>query len=359
MAMNPEEVVSAEVKERAERFRVTFKRLREEIGKVMVGQEEVVEGVLTCLFAGGNVLLEGVPGLGKTLLVRTLAQALSLPFNRIQFTPDLMPADVIGTNIVTEDPETGRRAFVFQRGPIFAQVVLADEINRATPKTQSALLEAMQERSVTVAGESHVLAKPFLVLATQNPIEQEGTYPLPEAQLDRFLYKINVGYAQLDDLMVILDRTTGAETPAVTPVLDGPAILEAQDLVRHVVIAPHVKQYAARLVLATHPEGDFAAGGANGPTNRYVRCGASPRGAQALVLAGKVRALIDGRYNVSYQDIADVAMPALRHRVLLNFEAEADRIDADALVADIIKRVPSQPVSMAGLGSGGVGEVGA
>ena len=350
MAMNEEHTETpAEVKARAEAFRETYARLKAEIGKVMVGQDEVIDAVLTCLFAGGNVLLEGVPGLGKTLLVRTLAQSLSLPFSRIQFTPDLMPADVIGTNIVSEDHETGRRSFEFQPGPIFAQVVLADEINRATPKTQSALLEAMQERSVTVAGETHVLAKPFLVLATQNPIEQEGTYPLPEAQLDRFMFKVDVGYAKLDDLMTILDRTTGAETPEAGAVLDGSGILDAQALVKQVVIAPHVKQYASRLVLATHPEGDYAAGGADGPTNRYIRCGASPRAAQALVLAGKVKALTDGRYNVSYRDIEDAALPALRHRILLNFEAEADRVDPDALVLDILKRVPTQPVGMVGV----------
>ena len=340
------------VKQRCAEFRETFSRCRTEIGKVMVGQQAVVDAVLVALFAGGNVLLEGVPGLGKTLLVRTLANTLRLPFSHIQFTPDLMPADVIGTNIVSEDHETGRRTFSFQRGPIFAQVVLADEINRATPKTQSALLEAMQERSVTVGGTTHKLERPFLVLATQNPIEQEGTYPLPEAQLDRFLLKIDVGYSALDDLMTILDRTTGAETPEAAPVLDGPQILAAQQLVREVVIAPHVKQYAARLVMATHPGGEMAAGGADGVTNRYIRCGASPRGAQALVLAGKVRALTDGRFHVSAQDIADVALPCLRHRVLLNFEAEADRVNSDDIVRQILKMTPTQPVgSMAGAGA--------
>ncbi|MFK7885093.1 MAG: AAA family ATPase [Phycisphaerales bacterium] len=349
--MNASNETPAEVRAQCDAFRQTFGQLREEIGKVMVGQQEVVDSVLVCLFVGGNVLLEGVPGLGKTLLVRTLATTLSLPFSRIQFTPDLMPADVIGTNIVSEDPDTGRRSFEFQRGPIFAQVVLADEINRATPKTQSALLEAMQERSVTSGGTTYQLDKPFLVLATQNPIEQEGTYPLPEAQLDRFLLKVNVGYAPLDDLMVILDRTTGADTPEASSIVDGKRILEMQALVRQVVVAPHVKQYAARLVLATHPETDTAAGGPNGPTNRYIRCGASPRAAQALILASKVRALVDGRFHVSYQDIQDVALPALRHRVLLNFEAEADRVDQDALVKEILKLTPTQPTAMVGAGS--------
>ncbi len=337
-----EQATPAEVKARCEQFRATFNSLSDEVGKVVVGHREVVEGVLISLFTGGNVLLEGVPGLGKTLLVRTLAQALSLPFSRIQFTPDLMPADVIGTNIVTEDPQTGRRGFQFQRGPIFAQIVLADEINRATPKTQSALLEAMQERSITSSGTTYKLDQPFIVLATQNPIEQEGTYPLPEAQLDRFLMKLVVGYSQLDELLTILDRTTGYTQPDVKPVLDGPAIIAAQRLVREVVVAPHVKQYAARLAMATHPGGRFA------PeiTNKYVRCGSSPRGAQALMLSAKVRALIDGRFHVGNADIKAVAGPCLRHRLILNFEAEADRVDADQIVKKIVETTPTEPVTV-------------
>jgi MoxR-like ATPase len=348
MTRSPEPVTPAEVKEQCEQFRATFQKLKAEIGKVVVGHSEVVEGVLMALFAGGNVLLEGVPGLGKTLLVRTLAQTLTLPFSRIQFTPDLMPADVIGTNIVMEDPDTGRRKFEFQRGPIFAQVVLADEINRATPKTQSALLEAMQERSVTVAGHTHKLAAPFLVLATQNPIEQEGTYPLPEAQLDRFIFKIVVGYSQLDDLMTILDRTTATIHPEAEKVLDGPHILEMQKLVRGVIVAPHVKEYAARLVLATHPMGIMAAGGQGGPTNKYIRCGASPRAAQALMLGGKVKALIEGRFHVSFADIRAVATMSLRHRLILNFEAEADRVEPDALVKQIVDMTATEPVKAGG-----------
>ena len=334
----------AEVKHKCEQFRTTFKTLQDEIGKVIVGHREVVEGVLIALFSGGNILLEGVPGLGKTLLVRTLADTMSLPFSRIQFTPDLMPSDVIGTNIVMEDPETGRRKFEFQRGPIFAQMVLADEINRATPKTQSALLEAMQERSVTVAGVTYKLEKPFMVLATQNPIEQEGTYPLPEAQLDRFIFKIVVGYSQLDDLLTVLDRTTGAETPTVRPIIDGKTILEMQNLVRGVIVAPHVKEYVARLALCTHPGGEHAAGGEGGVTNKYIRCGSSPRGAQSLLLGGKVKALIDGRYHVSYADVRSIAPLALRHRLILNFEAEADRISTDVLVAKMIELTPTEPV---------------
>jgi MoxR-like ATPase len=331
------------VKAKCEEFRATFKRLKDEIGKIVVGHGEVVDALLIALFAGGNVLLEGVPGLGKTLLVRTLAQCLHLPFSRIQFTPDLMPADVIGTNIVMEDPGTGRRKFEFQRGPIFAQIVLADEINRATPKTQSALLEAMQERSVTVAGNTYKLDMPFFVLATQNPIEQEGTYPLPEAQMDRFIFKINVGYSQLDDLMTILDRTTGTVTPEVAKVLDGPGIIAAQHLIRGCIVAPHVKEYAARLVLATHPGGDFAPS----VTGKYVRCGASPRAAQALLLGGKVKALTDARYHVGFKDIQEVAALSLRHRLILNFEAEADRVDADNLVKQILEATPREPVKVA------------
>jgi MoxR-like ATPase len=334
------EATSAEVRAQCEAFRASFAALEAEVGKVIVGHSEVVRGVLTALFAGGNVLLEGVPGLGKTLLVRTLAQALSLPFGRVQFTPDLMPADVIGTNIVTEDPGTGRRGFAFQKGPIFAQLVLADEINRATPKTQSALLEAMQERSVTVAGQTYKLELPFLVLATQNPIEQEGTYPLPEAQLDRFMLKLVVGYSQLDELMTILDRTTAGAGEGVRAVLDGVRILQMQRLVRDVVVSPQVKQYAARLVLATHPKGRFAIE----MVNKYVRCGASPRGAQALVLAAKVRALVDGRFHASAKDVQAFAAAVLRHRLILNFEAEADRVDADAVVTKIVETTGTEPV---------------
>jgi MoxR-like ATPase len=344
--MTGQDAVPAGVEEACERFRGVYRELVDEVGKVIVGHRAVVEGVLTAIFVGGNVLVEGVPGLGKTMLVRTLSEALSLDFSRIQFTPDLMPADVIGTTVVMDDPESGRRRFEFQRGPIFAQLVLADEINRATPKTQSALLEAMQERSVTVGGTAHALEKPFFVLATQNPIEQEGTYPLPEAQLDRFLFKLNVGYSDLDELMTIVDRTTGGETPSVSAKMDGPAIVEAQRLIRGAVVAPHVKEYASRLVLASHPEGRFAPQ----VTNRYVRCGASPRAAQALILGAKVRAVTGGRYQVGYDDVRAVALPVLRHRVLLNFEAEADRVDPDRIVRELVEFTPREPV-LAGSGA--------
>jgi MoxR-like ATPase len=271
------------------------------------------------------------------LLVRTLASSLSLDFNRIQFTPDLMPADITGTNIVMEAPD-GKRVFSFQRGPIFSQIVLADEINRATPKTQSALLEAMQEHSVTVGGQVHRLKEPFFVMATQNPIEQEGTYPLPEAQLDRFLFKLVVGYSTREELGVILDRTTRGEHPSAESVIDGETLIRMQGLVREVIVAPHVQDYAIRLALATHPEGPFAAD----VTNQYIRWGSSPRGVQTLVLAAKVRALLDGRYNISFEDLRRVYLPSLRHRVLLNFEAQAEGIDADDVLLKVLDAVPEK-----------------
>jgi MoxR-like ATPase len=322
---------------RAESFRTAYDRVKAEIGKVIVGHDEIVHGVLTCLFIGGHALLEGVPGLGKTLLVRTLADAVSLDFNRIQFTPDLMPADIIGTNVVMELPD-GRRIFEFQAGPVFSQIVLADEINRATPKTQSALLEAMQERTVTVGGHIHRLKEPFFVMATQNPIEQEGTYPLPEAQLDRFLLKLIVGYSTRDELSTILDRTTRGETARAEKVLDGETLLRLQKLVREVIIAPHVQDYAIRLGLATHPHGPYAAD----VTNQYIRWGSSPRGVQTLALAAKVRSLLDGRYNVSFEDLRRVYLPALRHRVLLNFEAQAEGIDPDEVLLKVLDAVPEK-----------------
>ncbi|MCK6455521.1 MAG: MoxR family ATPase [Phycisphaerae bacterium] len=325
------------VQKAAEEFRRKFSAVRGEIGKAIVGHADTVEGVLICLFTGGHALLEGVPGLGKTYLVRSLAQALTLKFSRIQFTPDLMPADIIGTNIIIEDPGTGRRQFEFQRGPLFGQIILADEINRATPKTQSALLEAMQEHSVTVGGRRHVLEEPFLVMATQNPIEQEGTYPLPEAQLDRFFFKLLVQTSNREELKVILDRTTTGHKPDLKAVMTADEILGAQRLVQRVVMAPHVQDYAIRLTLATHPNGPFA----TEQTNRYVRWGSSPRGAQALSLAGKVRALLDGRFNVSFDDVRSVVGPALRHRLVLNFEAQAEGLEADRILADILDKTPA------------------
>ncbi len=322
------------MQQRAEQFRQAYGKVQREIGKVIVGHTDIVHGVLTCLFVGGHALLEGVPGLGKTMLVRTLAQALDLAFSRIQFTPDLMPSDVIGTNIINETPE-GRRVFSFQQGPIFAQIVLADEINRATPKTQSALLEAMQEHSVTVGGTVHRLQEPFFVMATQNPIEQEGTYPLPEAQLDRFFFKLLVNYSGREEMATILDRTTRGDWPQAAKVMDGEEIRRWQQLVREVLVAPPVQDYAIRLVLATHPGGEFAAG----PTGRFIRVGASPRGAQAIVLAAKVRALLEGRYNVSFEDVRSAYLPALRHRILLNFEAQAENVPPDAVLTEIMGAV--------------------
>ncbi len=330
--------IDPKIQKATDEFRRKYHAIREEIGKAIVGHSEIVEGVLTCMFCGGHALLEGVPGLGKTYLVRTLGQVVSLKFSRIQFTPDLMPADIIGTNIIVEDPATGRRSFEFQRGPLFGQIVLADEINRATPKTQSALLEAMQEHTVTVGGTRHVLEEPFFVMATQNPIEQEGTYPLPEAQLDRFFFKLLVRYSSRPELKTILDRTTTGQRPEIRPVMTADEIRGAQALVQRVVIAPHVQDYAIRLTLATHPQGEFATEQAN----RYIRWGSSPRGAQALTLAAKVRALVDGRFNASFDDVRSAALPALRHRVLLNFEAQAEGVEPDRILADVLDKTPQQ-----------------
>jgi MoxR-like ATPase len=316
-------------------FRQTYAALRGEISKTIVGHDAIVDGTLIALLAGGHVLLEGVPGLGKTLLVRTLSEVLDLSFNRIQFTPDLMPADILGTNIVMEVPG-GRREFQFQKGPIFAHLLLADEINRATPKTQSALLEAMQEHSVTAGGEIRVLEEPFFVMATQNPIDQEGTYPLPEAQLDRFFFKLLVGYPSGVEMTEVLTRTTEGTKAAVSKVLERERLLELMALVRQVPVASHVKDYAVRLVMATHSKTENAAPIAN----QYLRFGSSPRGAQTLVLAGKVRALVQGRLNVSFDDVHAMAPAALRHRLILNFEADAEGITTDHIITHILKEVP-------------------
>jgi len=329
--------IGESMQRKAEQFRTRYGAVRDQIARVIVGHDEIVHGVLTCLFVGGHALLEGVPGLGKTLLVRTLAKTLDLKFARIQFTPDLMPADILGTNMVVETPE-GKRIFEFQRGPIFTQICLADEINRATPKTQSAMLETMQEGSITVAGTRRELQQPFFVMATQNPIEQEGTYPLPEAQLDRFFYKLMVGYSDREQLGTIVDRTTKGVTVEPEKVMDGKEILQWQQLVREVILAQHVQDYVVRLTLATHPQGLFAL-----PiTNQYLRWGASPRGAQTLALAAKVRAILEGRYNVSFEDVRRVYLPAMRHRVILNFEAQAEGIEADQVLLEILEKLPEK-----------------
>ena len=327
-------------KEQIGKFREVYNSLREEIGKVIVGQDAIVDGTLNALFANGHVLLEGVPGLGKTLMVRTLSQVLDLSFNRIQFTPDLMPADVLGTNMVHETDD-GKRAFEFQHGPIFAHLVLADEINRATPKTQSAMLEAMQERSVTIGGESRKLDLPFFVLATQNPIDQEGTYPLPEAQLDRFFYKLLVDYPTAGELSEIVTRTTEGTKVEVSKVVNGATLIELQQLVQQVPVASHVKDYAVRLILATHPNTETA----QEITNQFLKFGSSPRGAQALLLGAKVRALTEGRFNVSFDDVAEVALPALRHRLIVNFEAEAEGVTTDLVLQKIMAGVPRDAVA--------------
>jgi MoxR-like ATPase len=329
--------VGEAMQQRAEEFVRRYQSVREQIGRVIVGHDDIVHGVLTCLFVGGHCLLEGVPGLGKTLLVRTLAKTLDLDFSRIQFTPDLMPADILGTNMVMESPD-GRRHFEFQKGPIFTQICLADEINRATPKTQSAMLETMQEGSVTVAGQHHQLKKPFFVMATQNPIEQEGTYPLPEAQLDRFFFKLIVGYSGRQELSTIIERTTRGETIEPNKVMDGEEIVKWQKLIREVILAKHLQDYIVRLTLATHPEGAHAV-----PiTNQYLRWGASPRAAQTLALASKVRALLEGRYNVSFDDVRRVYLPAMRHRVILNFEAQAEGMSTDDVLLEILQKVPDK-----------------
>ncbi|MCC9602130.1 MoxR family ATPase [Stieleria sp. JC731] len=326
--------VSDSTQQKADDFRQRYESVREMIGRVIVGHDEIVQGVLTAMLCGGHCLLEGVPGLGKTMLVRTLSEVLELDFNRIQFTPDLMPADILGTNMIVESDQ-GHREFQFQRGPVFTQILLADEINRATPKTQSAMLETMQEGTVTAAGSRYELKKPFFVLATQNPIEQEGTYPLPEAQLDRFLFKLVVGYSSREDLNEIVERTTRGEKAKIEKVIDGEAMLAMQAMVREVVLTPPIRDYLVRLTLATHPDGPHSVDA----TNAYVRWGSSPRGAQTLALASKVRAILAGRFNVSFEDVRRVFLPTMRHRVLLNFEAQAEGVEPDKVLLDILEKV--------------------
>jgi MoxR-like ATPase len=322
----------------AEAFSDLAAGIEREIKRVIVGQDELVRHALICLIANGHALLEGVPGLGKTMLVRTIADVIDCTFNRIQFTPDLMPADIVGTNVLIE--QDGQRQFRFQPGPVFSNLLLADEINRATPKTQSALLEAMQEQQVSIARDRHKLDPPFFVLATQNPLEMEGTYPLPEAQLDRFLFKLWVPFPSEEDLVQIMERTTGNDTPQAGKAADAAQIVTMQRLARSVPIAPHVTAYAVSVLAATHPDGPRAPA----LVKEYVRYGGSPRGAQALVLTGKIHALLQGRYNVSVDDIRAVAMPALRHRVIRNFEGEAEGITSDAIVRAVLEQVPAPAV---------------
>ncbi len=321
-----------------EQFQQTFKRIETEVQKVIVGNQELIRKVLIAFFSGGHVLLEGVPGLGKTLLVKSLSHALGMSFKRIQFTPDLMPSDIVGTEVLTET--NGRREFQFKKGPIFAHVVLADEINRATPKTQSAVLEAMEEKQVTVFGESHILESPFIVLATQNPIELEGTYPLPEAQLDRFFFKLLVAPPAPDELREILKPTTGVPTrdaAKARPDDGGKLVNEMKQLLRQVLIAPPIEDYVVRLVHAT--QGNGQSGGSAGSIKQYIRFGSSPRGAQAVILGAKGNALADGRVHVSYEDVEKVTYPALRHRIILNFQAEAENVSTDQVISEVIKQV--------------------
>jgi MoxR-like ATPase len=321
-----------------ERCRAAYGRVRDELAKVIIGQSEVIEQVLIAMFAGGHALLEGVPGLAKTLLISSLAKSLHLTFKRIQFTPDLMPSDVTGTEVIQEDPETRQRAYRFLPGPIFANMLLADEINRTPPKTQAAMLEAMQERQVSAGGQMHMLPAPFFVLATQNPLEQEGTYPLPEAQLDRFLFKLKVEFPSPENLTEILMRTTTTWEPTVEHVTDGESLIAIQRVARDLLIASHVMDYAARLVIATHPH----LAGSPEAVKQYVRYGASPRAAQGLVLAAKMNAFLSGRLNVSFDDIRGVARAALRHRIILNVEAEVAGMQTDAIVETVMKQVPEE-----------------
>ena len=327
-----------EIEQRISSARRSFDELRAEMARLIVGHEEMIEQVFIALVCGGHCLLEGVPGLGKTLMVRSLGEILNLSFSRIQFTPDLMPADITGTNMLTDDP-TGRKVFEFQRGPVFANIVLADEINRATPKTQSALLEAMQEQNVTVGGKVHRLESPFMVLATQNPIEMEGTYPLPEAQVDRFFFKLLLQFPNRQELARIADLTTAAPPAPLREVLDAPVILEMRQWVREVPLADVVKDYAVRLVLSTHPQ-QSPANGTGGLAQRFVQYGSSPRGLQSLILAAKARALLAGRPNVSFEDIRNLLLPSLRHRLILNLEADAEGIQAEKIIGELIERVP-------------------
>ena len=326
-----------EIEQRIVNARRTFDGLRAEMARMIVGHEELIEQVFIALVCGGHCLLEGVPGLGKTLMVRSLGETLSLSFSRIQFTPDLMPADITGTNMLTDDP-SGRKIFEFQRGPLFAHIVLADEINRATPKTQSALLEAMQEQSVTVGGKMHRLENPFMVLATQNPIEMEGTYPLPEAQVDRFFFKLLLQFPSRAELARIADLTTAAPPSALREVLDAPGILQMRQWVREVPLADVVKDYAVRLVLSTHPQQQ--ANGSGGLAQRFVMYGSSPRGLQSLILAAKGRALLAGRPNVSFDDIRSLLLPSLRHRLILNLEADAEGVNAEKILSEVAEQVP-------------------
>lgn len=334
--MPTEEQLSQEL----DSFRSRFTKLRDEISKVVVGQTEILDDMLIALIAGGHVLLEGVPGLGKTLTVKTLAEAMQLRFHRIQFTPDLMPADLIGTNVIAEDSE-GRKFFEFQNGPLFANVILADEINRATPKTQSALLEAMQEHSITVGGVTHRLSEPFFVMATQNPLEMEGTYPLPEAQLDRFFSKLIVKYPKVSELEVILDRTTETIKPSVEPVLTGEEILEMTKLSRQIPIDPQIRRYGIALIVATHPDHELAVLA----TKKYIRYGASPRGLQSLIIGAKILAILDGRFHVSREDLRKMALPVLRHRLILNFEGQAEGISTDEVIEKIIESVDDKALA--------------